>query len=178
MVITQASLPPRTALEVFRLLPEGTLCEVLNDTLYMSPAPRYTHQRMVSFLNRRLGDFVEDNNLGEVIISPIDVYFTDQKSALQPDLIFITPENRGILHDDGYFYGAPDLVVEVLSQDIKRDTVTKKAIYEKAGVKEYIMVNPSTLSVKTLLLGDGVYKEVFSGRGVFKSELLNATFPL
>ncbi len=30
---------PKTALDVFRLLPEGTLCEVIDNVLYMSPSP-------------------------------------------------------------------------------------------------------------------------------------------
>ncbi len=37
-------LPPRTAIEVFEMLPEGTLAEVINNIIYMSPAPSFPHQ--------------------------------------------------------------------------------------------------------------------------------------
>jgi len=66
---------PKTALDVFRLLPEGTLCEVIDNVLYMSPAPKYSHQALVSLLARRIGNYLENTNIGEVIISPFDVYF-------------------------------------------------------------------------------------------------------
>ena len=47
---------PKTALDVFRLLPEGTLCEVIDNILYMSPAPKYTHQRLVLLLAKKLSN--------------------------------------------------------------------------------------------------------------------------
>jgi hypothetical protein len=36
--------PPRTMFEVFEALPEGTLCQLINNQLIMSPAPTYPHQ--------------------------------------------------------------------------------------------------------------------------------------
>ena len=36
--------PPRTIMEVFKMLPEGTLAEVIDNTLYMSPTPITIHQ--------------------------------------------------------------------------------------------------------------------------------------
>ena len=32
---------PRTAMEVFEMLPEGTLCQVIDNIIYMSPAPNF-----------------------------------------------------------------------------------------------------------------------------------------
>ena len=36
--------PPRTGMEAFELMPEGTLCQLINDILIMSPAPTPSHQ--------------------------------------------------------------------------------------------------------------------------------------
>lgn len=36
--------PPRTGMEVFLMLPEGTLAELLNDIIYISPSPSFHHQ--------------------------------------------------------------------------------------------------------------------------------------
>lgn len=33
----KVGFPPRTVMEVFKMLPEGTLAEVIENTLYMSP---------------------------------------------------------------------------------------------------------------------------------------------
>lgn len=43
-------VPPRTAMEVYEMLPEGTLAEVIDNTIYMSPAPSYQHQKVVTKL--------------------------------------------------------------------------------------------------------------------------------
>jgi hypothetical protein len=76
---------PKTALDVFRMLPEGTLCEVIDNVLYMSPAPNYDHQNLVFLLAKRIDKHVDALQLGEVILSPFDVYLENLLSAVQPD---------------------------------------------------------------------------------------------
>ncbi len=119
---------PKTALDVFRLLPEGTLCEVIDNVLYMSPAPKYTHQKLLRLLFRKISDHVDTKNIGDAIISPFDVYVEHLLSAVQPDMLFISNQNMGILKEDGYAHGAPDLIVEVLSGDKNREKVKKKSL--------------------------------------------------
>jgi Uma2 family endonuclease len=167
---------PKTALDIFRILPEGTLCEVIDNVLYMSPAPKYTHQRLTGLLFRCISEFAESNNLGEAIISPFDVYLEQLLSAVQPDILYISNGNRGLLKDDGYIHGAPDLIVEVLSGDIKRDKVIKKNLYERAGVKEYFIANPRDRKIESYILKDGRYELAYKGEGVFTSALLGLTF--
>ncbi len=167
---------PKTALDVFRLLPEGTLCEVIDNILYMSPAPKYTHQRLIALFYKQIDAIVSSRHLGEVFFSPVDVYFESQISAVQPDLLYISNANKGILNDDGYIYGAPDLVIEVLSSDKKRDLVLKKHLYEIAGVKEYFVVDPETRRIHFFTLENQVFKLNYEEIGVFKSPLLNFSF--
>jgi len=167
---------PKTALDVFRILPEGTLCEVIDNILYMSPAPNLTHQRLLGLFFRRIANHVDDKNLGEVIISPCDVYLEHLLSAVQPDMLFISNENAGIIKSDGHVHGAPDLIIEVLSGDIKRDNVKKKTLYESAGVKEYFIANPKTKKIECFVLTDGRYMRTYAGEGVFTSALLGLTF--
>ncbi len=167
---------PKTALDVFRLLPEGTLCEVIDNILYMSPAPKYTHQRLIALLYKKIDAFVFEKQLGEVFFSPVDVYLEALTSAVQPDLLFISNANKGILNDDGYIYGVPELVVEVLSSDRKRDLVLKKNLYERAGVKEYFVVDPITRNLQFFNLENQVFKLKYEEIGVFKSPLLNFSF--
>lgn len=166
---------PKTALDVFRLLPEGTLCEVIDNILYMSPAPKYTHQRLLLLLAKRISDHTEKTGLGETFIAPVDVYFENLLSAVQPDLIYVSNENSSIINEDGYFYGAPDLIIEILSSDKKRDTVIKKNLYEKAGVKEYFIINPVDRKIICYNL-NGIYKIGYEDTGVFKSALLGFEF--
>lgn len=163
---------PKTALDVFRLLPEGTLCEVIDNVLYMSPAPKYNHQSLIGLLARRIGNYLEKSNIGEVIISPFDVYFDDLLSAVQPDLLVVLNENRHILKEDGYIHGAPDVMIEVLSSDKKRDLVKKKSLYERAGVQEYFTVKPENREINLWVLKKNKYELKYADFGKFKSFLL------
>ena len=167
---------PKTALEVFRLLPEGTLCEVINNVLYMSPAPKYDHQRLVRLLTQKISNYLDNTNLGELIISPFDVYFEELLSAVQPDLLVVLNENRHILKEDGYIHGAPDIIIEILSGDKKRDLVKKKNLYEKAGVKEYFAVDPRNSEINSWLLKENKYEIQYSDFGKFKSSVLSIEF--
>ena len=90
--------------------------------------------------------------------------------------MFVSNENKGIINEDGYFYGAPNLIVEVLSTDKKRDTVTKKRLYEKAGVKEYFTVDPLSRKILGYSLISGLYEMIYEEKGIFKSPLLQLEF--
>lgn len=167
---------PKTALDVFRLLPEGTLCEVIDNVLYMLPAPKYNHQSMVGLLARRIGNFLEKSNIGEVLISPFDVYFEELLSAVQPDLLVLLNKNRDILKQDGYIHGAPDIIIEVLSKDKKRDLVKKKSLYERAGVTEYFTVNPENREINSWILKENKYELQYADMGKFKSSVRSFEF--
>lgn len=81
--------PPRTGMEAFELMPEGTLCQLINDVLIMSPAPTTPHARVQRKIFSVLNNFVEEKQLGEVFFGPVDVYLNG-KNAYQPDILFIS----------------------------------------------------------------------------------------
>jgi Uma2 family endonuclease len=167
--------PPRTLMEVYRMLPEGTRAEIINGTLYMSPAPTLSHQDIIINLGSQLYIFTKGNKLGKACNSPVDVYL-DKKNAFQPDLVFVSRENSSILKEDG-IYGAPDLVIEVLSPGNKTfDLTKKKKAYEKAGAKEYWVVDPETRIATGFQLKKEGYKEFKSEKGKLNSALLNHVF--
>lgn len=80
--------PPRTIMEVYKILPQGTLAELIDGIIYMSPSPVTNHQRIVRKLLNKMSDFVEGNNLGEMFVSPFDVYLDEHANAVQPDICF------------------------------------------------------------------------------------------
>ncbi len=65
-------VPPRTA---FELMPEGTLCQIINNMLIMSPSPDLFHQDIASEIYDEIKFHSKNNNLGKVYFSPLDVYF-------------------------------------------------------------------------------------------------------
>lgn len=167
--------PPRTALEVFEMLPEGTLAEVINNVIYMSPAPSFQHQDVLGNLHTTLNIYIRENSLGKCLVSPIDVYF-DTATVFQPDIIFISNENMSIVKDEKV-KGAPNLIIEVLSPGNKKhDTDRKKPVYEKFGVKELFIIDPRSKEVISYYLINNKFEKQESVTGKINSVLLNKSF--
>ncbi len=165
--------PPRTMLEVWESLPEGTLCQLINDKLVKSPAPRDIHQVILNKINIAVSKFLEKSKIGEIRIAPYDVYFSE-KNILQPDILFVTNENLPKIKSKGLM-GSPDLVIEILSPSTAQlDYEEKKIIYERYGVQEYFIVEPNSKSVITYYLKKGEYEEQENTKGEINSVLLNA----
>jgi Uma2 family endonuclease len=134
--------PPRTMLELYNCLPEGTPVQLINNQLVMSPAPKDRHQKLLVILSRRMGVFIEKNQLGELRVAPSDV-FLNETNVYQPDIYFISNENLTGFQEDG-FHGTPDLIIEITSPGSEKlDRVDKLKNYELCGVKEYWIVDPS-----------------------------------
>ncbi len=129
--------------------------EIIEGELIETPAPSVTHQRLVKRLLKLLDEFVEKKSLGEVFVSPIDVILSDT-NVVQPDLVFVSKERSDIVQNRGIF-GAPDLVVEVISPStLKKDTEDKKRIYARFGVKELWLIFPGEKAIEVFSLkGDG-----------------------
>lgn len=155
--------PPRTGIEAFELMPEGTFCQLINDILIMSPAPTPYHQSTLGIIYEKISKMVKKHKLGKVFFSPIDVYLND-KNVLQPDIIFISKDRSGIIDWKKGIMGAPELVIEILSKgNEKCDMTEKKNAYEAAGVKEYWLVNPDTKWCKGFVLENEIYKPLGEG---------------
>ena len=168
--------PPRTIMEVFKMLPEGTRVELINETLYMSPAPKTNHQKIIFKIARLLADFIEKKIGGEVYLAPCNVYLDETSNAVQPDVFYISEENKTIIHPDG-IHGSPDFIIEVLSlSNSKYDLETKKELYERFKVQEYWIVDPAESTAKGFTLSKGKYKTIKSSKGKIASSLFNHVF--
>ena len=132
----------RWSYDEFARLPsdDGKRYEIIDGELYVTPAPRTPHQLGLVRLGSRLHGFVEQHELGWVIPGPVDVLFAEG-DYLEPDLVFVRKERRGIISDRG-IEGPPDLVVEVLSPSTEaRDRGIKRERYMLYGVPEYWVVD-------------------------------------
>ncbi len=164
--------PPRTMYEVWESLPEGTLCQLVNNNLVMSPSPVNIHQVIVGEIFIGLSLFIKQEKLGEVRIAPYDVHFS-KRNIFQPDIIFIANENLSKIESKG-LVGVPDLVVEILSPGTSHvDMGEKRDVYEQYGVKEYFIVDPATKIVTPLILQGREFVEMETTAGIINSTLLN-----
>ena len=89
--------PPRTIMEVFQGLPEGTLAELIDNQIYMSPSPIFKHQKILQILFRKLSNVIIDQNNGEVLMAPFDVYLDETSNAVQPDIVVVLEQNLSII---------------------------------------------------------------------------------
>jgi Uma2 family endonuclease len=136
------------------------------------PAPRYGHQSIVTRLTTLLDSHVRERALGRVCVSPIDVVL-DANAALvvQPDIVFVSQERLRIVRDR--VWGAPDLVVEVLSRGTEsRDRTTKVDWYRRYGVRECWLVDPRTHSLEVESLTPDGRHAYFTGTMVARSLVL------
>lgn len=160
--VTQTRL---TAVE-FSWLPETNLpMELINGVVIAPPTPRNSHQQVLmncAVLLRRIAPY------GETCIGPNDVYL-DEWNVLQPDVFWIKKAGSGCkLGDDDRWHGPPDLVVEVLSDDLRNhyDKVEKFRIYARHGVAEYWIIHPIQLWAEVWAI-DG---ERYRHRGTFGAD--------
>ncbi len=147
-------------LDQWRTWPEGERWELIGGVAYaMSPAPRVPHQRLSLSLSSALNAFLEGKDC-EPFYAPVDVFLPkgdpdSSDTVVQPDVFVVCDPDK--VQDDG-IHGAPDLVVEVLSDSTAyKDLTVKKELYERSGVQEYWLVNPQNGSVFPYVLIDGRY---------------------
>ncbi len=161
----------------YEALPEGAPYQLIHGELVISPTPTPYHQKILGRILCKVLKFAEQSDLGQVFPSPIDVYFNDD-NAYQPDVVFVSTERLDIIGETNV-QGAPDLVVEVLSSNAKRDLVDKKDVYEAFGVKEYWIIDPERKSIDVLENTLGKYGNEFrlysrarNGEGAVESKVL------
>jgi Uma2 family endonuclease len=167
--------PPRNIMEVFNSLPEGTLAQVIENCLVMSPSPLDVHQKVSADIFLALYSFVKAHDLGTARYAPYDVYLDDQ-NVFQPDILFISKERLHLIEKKG-LYGAPDLVIEILSPSTaKFDLQQKKAVYERCGVQEYWIVDPQSKAIHGYRLRNNSFEVLPKAIGHLNSDLLQTTF--
>ena len=143
----------------YAALDEGAPYQLIDGELVMTPAPTFFHQLVVWRLGTDLFTFVEQQERGVVVGSPVDVYFSETETY-QPDLVFISKDRLNIITEQK-INGAPDLVVEILSPATGYYDLTKKRrVYEASGVKEYWIVDPIEHTVEVLENVEGTYETV------------------
>jgi Uma2 family endonuclease len=127
----------------------------------MAPAPNRRHQEVVGELFRQIADALEGTPC-RPYIAPFDVRLPRGDEAdeaidtvVQPDISVICGKER---LDERGCRGAPDWIIEVLSPaTAAHDQIVKRAVYERAGVREYWLVHPTDRVVTIYLLEKGAY---------------------
>jgi Uma2 family endonuclease len=127
----------------FVLFPDdGKRHELIDGEHYVTPSPNLRHQKILGNLYLLIGNWLEQQPIGQVYLSPFDVVFT-KFDVVEPDLLYVSNERAAAVLTEANVQGAPELVIEIGSPSTRRrDETIKRLLYERAGVSEYWVVDP------------------------------------
>ena len=164
--------------------PDGERAELIDgEVILMAPAPSRGHQEISGEVFRQLANYLEGKKC-KVYHAPFDVRLfekdgdtpEDVNTVVEPDITIVCDHSK---LDDRGCKGAPDMVVEVLSPSTQRhDRLVKRGLYQRAGVREYWIVDPDSSTVQVFLQRDGSLQlhEVYDRQGVAKVNVLDGCF--
>jgi Uma2 family endonuclease len=151
---------------------DGRRHEIVDGEHYMTPAPQTLHQIVSRNIERILLDYVEDNDMGQILDAPIDVVLSET-TVVQPDILFIGKKRERIIKRN-FIEGPPDLIIEILSPGSESlDRHTKMKHYAIFGVREYWLIDYESRVLEQYVLKG----RFFERKGVFSQGFSPALFP-
>ena len=160
MTLTTTALRREATLADWEATPDdGRRYELIEGTIYVSPAPMTPHQRCVGNLFVALRAACPGGY--EVFISPVDLRLPGDQ-MVEPDLV-VAPYSSDVVK---HLVLPVLLVVEIVSPGSRyHDTVRKRAAYAAAGIEHYWLVDGSVAPARfsALRLAGGRYEAVAGG---------------
>ncbi len=134
-------LDQKTFHERYAAMPDHVKAELVGGVVHMPSPLKVRHGRPHGRLMGWLGLYQEATPGTDVFDNTTTILGGD--SETQPDAcLIILPENGGQTKEDedGYLTGPPELVAEVASTTVAYDLHSKRRDYERAGVREYLVL--------------------------------------
>ncbi|MCD8021731.1 MAG: Uma2 family endonuclease [Lachnospiraceae bacterium] len=156
-------------------LPEDQRVELIDGVLYDMAAPTLIHQAAAYMICQHITDYIRKHQgTCRAFMSPVDVQLDcDDKTIVEPDVVLVCDRSK---FRRNRIYGAPDLLVEVLSPSTSRkDRVLKLSKYKNAGVREYWIIDADKKRVLVYELTKGDTPKIYGFEdtvpvGVFDGE--------
>lgn len=140
---------------------EDERIEIINGEAFMMAPSSRVHQEISGALFTQLYNFLEGKEC-RVYAAPFAVRLFEQDGIPPEDVDTMVEPDISVVCDrdklDKYgCKGAPDLIIEILSPSTRRrDRLVKLGLYQRAGVREYWIVNPEDKAVQVLTLANGL----------------------
>ncbi len=124
--------------EDYRRISDEHRVELIDGEFIRMEAPSIRHQEIVGEVYYQLREKLKGKKCTP-FMAPTDVKL-DEYLTFEPDILVVCDKNK---IKENAIYGAPNLVIEVLSKsDMKRDKIYKYSKYAEYGVENYIMIDP------------------------------------
>ncbi len=142
---------------------ESERAEIIDGQVFMMAPPSRVHQEISGELFRQLANFL-DGKKCRVYAAPFAVRLFERDgeapenvdTMVEPDISIVCDSSKLDKHG---CKGAPDMVIEILSPSTRRhDRLVKLGLYQRAGVREYWIVEPDTQSVQVFTLDGGLLR--------------------
>lgn len=164
-------------LDDYYALPDERRVELIDGVFYDMSAPGTRHQMCIGSLWVQINNFIEEKGGGCVpFFAPVDVQLDcDDKTMVQPDILIVCDPEK--IHKR-CIKGAPDFIVEVLSESTsKRDMTLKLAKYRQAGVREYWLVDLEKERILTYFWDEDEFPHIYGADagipvGIYGGELV------
>lgn len=157
--------------EFLTLIGDGQKADLLDGVIYMASPDNTDANELTTWLSTILFGFTSERGLGKIYTLRV-AYRIGKKHGPEPDIVFV-PKRLERRRRRGYIDGPPALAIEVVSPDsVARDYIQKRAIYEKAGVREYWILDPDEQRATFLVLRKKRYVEILPADHMIKSTVL------
>lgn len=156
----------------FCLLTGDRKADLIDGVIYMASPDNTDAADLFMWFGGLMEYYVEFKELGKVYGSRVAFRLNDRNSP-EPDIAFICKRRLHLVHR-GHVAGAPDLAAEIVSpESVQRDYEAKRDLYQKAGVREYWIIDEMRRRVTLLrLTAKGIYRKVRPQNGVLRSEVV------
>jgi Uma2 family endonuclease len=151
-----------TAEELLRMPRDGWRYELVEGELRRMPPPGFQHGTTAGEISGRLFQHVHANNLGVVPAAETGYKLRSNPDTVRaPDVSFVSRERLSELSfdEEGYFPGAPDFLIEVVSSsDSFADVQEKVYLWLAAGAKLVVVILPRKRTCFVYRPGQGVLR--------------------
>jgi len=125
----------------YEAMPRGVHAQLIGGIVFMPSPMKKPHGKFNILLSRWLGEYEEATPGTEALAGATEILGSDSEPESDACLL-ILPEYGGQTrqNDKGYIEGAPEWIAEIADTTESFDLRSKKRDYEKAGVREYVVV--------------------------------------
>ena len=150
---------PKMTVDEYLALPEREgIWELIDGALTKMASPSAEHQHLIDLLHWLIRSYlITFRPRPGIAITGVSLALSQSRVAV-PDLVYVRAE-RQHLWQGRIITAAPDLVVEVMSQDRAKDLIRNRHWYADAGIPEYWILDPVKDTLTILELAGSQYME-------------------